>query len=254
VTPLLTVRLATSIRANRLTNGIALADVVLEVVPGSEPAPQSTSDLDVFEGREVATFKPNWSRPLEVTYQYEREEVDYGRGVASYYTPIDFGSRLHQATFTGIDKELMADLIEFFQRNQGQRNEFWIPSWEDDFDVVEDLAAGSDSIRVKGTDVQTYFQNDKVYQCVTVKTKAGVWYHRRIEEMFTINDAKGLDTIIKLDSVIGDAIGLSELHFVGWLFLARHASDSMTARWVTNEVGSCNFSFLTLENLPEEVL
>lgn len=249
VLPLLRVRLNTSIRAQRVTNGVSLVNVNLEVDPGSEPFPESFSDLPQFEGREVLSYRPNWVSGIDVTYQYDRNEVDYGHGVASYFTPIDFGNRLHRLNYTGLNYQRMQDLKSFFQRQKGQQREFWLPSWEDDFDVVQDIAAGANSIRVRGTDIQSYFDMDKVHQCGYIETRAGDSFYLRVLDMFTVQDALGTDTVIRFDNVIGPEIPVSQIHTAGWLFLCRNATDRLTSQWLTNEVGTCNFSIRTLENL-----
>jgi hypothetical protein len=247
--PVHTARASTQIRAPRLTNGVATVSQIFEVLPTSEPYGDTSETYPLYEDLPVFLEKHNWSQNLEVIYGYEREELDYGKGLVRYYTPIDFSSQVRTLAFDTDEVSRSDRIRDFFIKRRGQREEFWLPTYENDFVLVQDVAPNTDRLRVKGRDIYDFYRDDKTYRNFIVFLTDGTAITRRIESMQLISDLNGEDTELEVTEVLPQGLQVSEVRVFSWLPRVRFATDILRQSWLTREVSRVTLSFRTLEDL-----
>lgn len=242
-------RLAGSIRAKRQTNAVAEIAVVMDVTPGTEPE----LDLDpaplTFNGRELFVTKPNWSSPPDVTFESEREEIDYGRGRISIFTPVDFTTRLTKLTYLGRNFAEADALRQFFERQKGQRGEFYMPTWEPDIQIAYTAPADTRSLRIYGTEFADEYAGSTVHRAVAIFLHDGTVLYRTVENIYSVDDADGQDSVVQTGENFPVEVSPATVRMISWLLVHRHATDTLTMEWVTNSVAQCQFTVRTLEDL-----
>jgi hypothetical protein len=243
--PLLTVRMATSIAAPLVTNGVATVTQAWEVEPTTEPFEEETITYPQYEGYYVFTDQHNWGESLSVQKNYEREEVDFGKGRARYFTPIDFPNQVRTLSVVTEDPAETSNIRQLFQKMRGRAGEFWLPTWERDLELISDVSAGSDRLLCEGTDLFNYYEGDKVFQNVMIMLVDGSKSYHRILSYQLL----GNDTEVQLTEPLPLGLELSEVELICFLPRVRFGSDTLTTSWLTREVASVSIAFQTLEDL-----
>lgn len=243
-------RLAASIRSRRETNSVAVVGVEMDVTPASEPVIALPAAPATFNGRELFTMKPNWAETPEVTYESMREEIDYTRGRIAIFTPVDFGTRTLRATFTGRDYQDMNLIREHFERMRGQRGEFYMSTGEADIIPGPLTPAGSNTIRIYGTQFAAEYEDSTVFKAVAVTYRDGTVQRNVVEDIYPVDDADGQDSVIQVADGWSQDISPDNVRLASWLLVWRHATDTLTIEWLTNTVGQCQLTVQTLEDLP----
>lgn len=256
--PLIPASLDNSNTLSLVTNLVATTSLRFSIEPGTklrapDPLPDSGSitptqenfgPAALFDGRYVLLRKPNYVNAPTSIFNLGVETVDYDRGVVKRFNPIPIVSRTLTATYTGLNRENVLNLLDIYLRAMGQAGELYVPTWGND--LPEILQVSVDSLKVKGTDFYDSYFQDKAHSAILIRGQDGSLRPRQIEHMYL---SEG-DTWVVCSSEIG--LAASDIQTISWLFVARFATDALTVEWKTDGVASMVMSFVTLENVPAE--
>lgn len=238
--------------AELLTAMVARLGVTFHVRPLSEPAPAPAAPGLTFNGREVFLLRPNWAQPLSQSWVRPVDELDYGTGPTTRYSPVPFAADTLQATYVGANRDEVQAILDLFHRARGRQGEFYAPTWLPDLTLREGLTAGADTLRVQGTQTAEVYANSRTHRALYVRLRGGQVLLRRVVSIATIDDAQGQDAVITVDSVWADNVPMGQVVMAGWLLLRRFASDDLTVEWQTSAVATVTFGMLALESLAAE--
>lgn len=239
------VLLTTDLRADRVTDGTSNVSFSFIIPPGEEKT-WPTGDLEpLYEGKETWIRKPNWINGLSLNYIYPREELDYGRGINNYNYPINFGTQGRTLLNTCFDYEEIERVVNFFRRQKGRLGEFWVPSWEVDFVLLQDILIGTNSLLVEGVDLVRYYETDTVHKRIYIQKKDGTFEFKRVTSI----SLQGSDSFITLSDNFSQTILLQDIRKIGWLLLSRFASDTLSVSMVTDNKAQILLPILSLEVL-----
>lgn len=228
-------RLADSTAIRNVTDRVAEMVGELGLTPGGNIPDDRGDPYDVFNGREVFLFEPNWATPLQGSFDTVSDVVDFGRGVIETYKPVAFGARLRQAQFLFPTQADRDQALAFFCRMRGQLGEFYLPAWDDRLRVAAQPDAGSTTIRVIGN-----YSEATTHRAVLIRAPGGERFYRRIVDV----EIDGDDTVLATD--IPWPAAADELI---WLQVARFAIDEIEVECVTDQVSRLQFAFRTIEDL-----
>lgn len=228
-------------------NELMEVSLSLAVDPGSEPV-FTTEPGAMHNGREVFPFAVNWRDPLDATFAWPRDTVDFGFGLTQTYSPVDFDTTTWKASFLNVSVAQAQAMEDFFRRAKGQRGEFYWPSGINDLPPAAQLIAGTDFLRVAGTEVFDDYKNDTVHRAVAISLSNGQTLLRTVIDI----RIETLDTIIQFSELWASTIPASDIVMVSWLTAARFASDQFSAEWMTSTVMQTQLAVQTLEDLPAE--
>jgi hypothetical protein len=248
--PALSGTLAQDLQAKRFTNTTSEIAIVYDVLPGSEETWFSPDVVETFNGREVFLKKPNWAENPSINYQHEWERVDYGYGVIARYHPIDFSTRLYRATYVGRTGHEAHAIREFFERMKGQRGEFYMPTWESDIIIKVPAQAATNTLRVSGTGLVSAYRESTVRKAVAVFLRDGTRYLNVVAEVFEHSDELGRDSVVNCVSPWPTTFNPSDVLFISWMPVWRHATDILSMQFLTGEVAQIQLTLKTLEDLP----
>lgn len=246
--PTLQGMLAGSLAAQYPTSNVAEINVSFDVTPGSELPMVGDPGFDILNGREVFTRRFNWANGLDLTHDWPSEAVDFGFGRTAVFHPRAFGTITRKATFVQQGAEDMAALEMFYQRQKGQRGEFYMPSWLDDLPLKESVLAGTGNLVITGRDTFDAYDGDTVHRAVGLFFRDGRRVYRRVTGMFLDSG----DTVLQCDRDFLTDIDPAELYRVSWLTASRLASDQFTQDWLSDGVAQTQLAIRTLEDLTPE--
>lgn len=243
--------LAPGLDSTRPTSKSGQFSVVFEATPAGIPfAAVPDSTFPMYDGAPVFLKKPNWGETVSVTSAHDVVTVDFDRGAISRFLPVSFGVETKQASYVGRDFPETEHILKLFLRSRGRLKPFWVPSWEFDIRPREVVPANLASIQVDGRDFHQAFAGSTVHKAVFVKFADGDVRYRRVISVSETTATDGSpSSTLTLSSAFGRAINPSA-DMVGWLYLARFASDELTLEWLRRAVATTQISYMTVEVEP----
>lgn len=246
--PALTGQLAASLSGEQPSDGVMEVSVQFDVTPGSEAANDGAPEMDVLNGREVFSRRFNWANGQDVTYSWPTETLDFGFGRTAITRPVQFGTATRKATFVQQGADDMVALEQFYQRQKGQRGEFYMPTGNDDLPLGRAVAAGTNTVVIGGRETFDAYEGDTVHRAIGVYLRDGRRIYRGIVDMYL--DAG--DTVLVCDRSFLVGFAAVDVSRVSWLTVSRLASDQFTQEWLTSTVAQTQLAVATLEALPAE--
>ncbi|NAW33249.1 hypothetical protein [Halomonas alimentaria] len=241
-------------QADLVTAEVATLEIAFQVRPLSEPTPAPGEPERIFNGREVFLMRPNWVQPVSQSWVRPVDELDYGTGPTTRYSPVPFAADTLQATYVGATRDQVQAIGDLFHRMRGRQGEFYAPSWLPDLPLREGLTAGATTLRVQGQQLAEAYAASLTHRAVFVRLAGGELLLRQVESIALVDDTQGRDSLITLDAPWAESVPESQIVMAGWLLLRRFASDDLTIEWRTSAVATMQFGMLTLEALPPEAL
>ncbi len=252
VYPTLTGRLNQQIGVDQKTNKTAVLTVKFDADPGLEPTRSEGEAVETYDGRELFLKKPNWKGGISPQFQGVIETLDYGVGRISHTNPVEFNIRLNQANYLGKTIPEVDAMEQFFRRQKGRLGEFFMPTYTEDLVMKGSVSIGGITLRFEGLDVFQDYEGDLVFQDIIVLMNDGTYQARHIQEITTVDDEAGHDTIMQITEEWTAGFSTASIRMICWLPLWRFASDSLTVEWVTSTVAQMAFSMLTLPYVEAE--
>lgn len=242
-------RLSPDLTTNRPTSEAGTIAVIFDETPGDGiPSPLPVAPL-THNGLELVLHKPNYAAPIRLTHSWPVENVDFNRGRIKTFVPVNFATRAFQAEYLRIGREQAQEFLDIFRRMKGRRGSFYMPTWENDLPPMDGLAAGGFRIRVAGIDVDRLMDNRTTHRYVIAFTVEGDYYINKVEQISTVSDERGNDTILSMASSWPEAVTKERVLRICWLPQWRFAADSLTLSWITDEVATITTTLQMLEDL-----
>lgn len=229
--------------------GIIEVSVSFEVDPGIEDAEDEGSATYTLGGREVFLTRPDrWAQIRFDRVQEGMGEVDFGHGRVSRFFPIEFSTAIWEATYTGCDFDAADALRQFFDRMDGRRGEFYMPTFLPDLNPTAGVTAAGTTLVVTGVLGSTY-NGSSIYGAVALKKSDGTWITRVVSSVATTGSNQSTITV---SSAWGSTVALADILMVCWLPVWRFASDILTMNWRRDTVATVKMSFQMIEKLTVE--
>lgn len=230
--------------------GVIEASIVFHVDPGIEDAEEEGSAVYTLGGREVFLTRPDRWAPIRFDrFQDGRGKVDFGHGRVSNYFPVEFSSVIWEASYTGCDFDAADALRQFFDRMDGRRGEFYMPTFLPDLAPTAGVTAAGTTLAVSGDGLEAAYDGNSVYSAIALKKKTGGWITRTVS---SVVDGSGSGATITVGAAWGENVALGNIAMVCWLPVWRFASDILTTNWKRDTVATVKMSFQIIENLAVE--
>lgn len=241
-----------SLSAPRKTSTTVSMDITLNVVPLSEVYPEPPAPVLTLAGREIFDKRPNWANDVPVTHERPVNELDYGYGAVTRFSPIGFGTMLRSHTYLSVTPENADEMVDLFRRSHGQQGEFYMPTWEHDMFPKELAQATSQTIRIAGREFYEAYNGTTVNRGLAIRFKDGSMLYRVVDSILSINDNNGDDSGVAVTEPWGRVIDPSQVEFISWLLVWRFASDGLTIEFLTDRVAQFQPTMRSIEALPAE--
>lgn len=248
VMPALSGRLAPSASSTFLTNEAGEVIVSLEVEPGTEYEDVGAA-VATFDGREVMTIKPNWTRSPTIEVDDPTQWTDNEMGVRTAYRPVSFNTEIRQAEYLLRSAADVDAVLGAFQRAKGRRGEFFQASGLNDFTLMQTVSTGSALWRVAGHDFHAAYDGDDTYRAFAVTLRSGVTLRFVIYDIEAISAAEPYSRIQTMTTA-PYAIAPEDIVMISWLPVVRFSSDELTLTWRTNSMAEVLVNTQTVEYVP----
>lgn len=231
--------------------GITEVTVSFEVDPGSEDIPEEIdAATTTLGGREAFLVRPDRWTPITLgRVQNGYGDVDFGFGRVSRFFPIEFSTRMWDATYTGCDFDHSDALRQFFDRMKGKHGEFYMPTWEKDLVPTAPLTSAGTAMQVSGSGLEIAYDDSTVWKALAVRKTDGTWILRTVNNVTDI----GTDAAtINISGNWGQNVPLNQIERVCWMPVWRFASDILATSWVREDVAEVRMSMQMIETLTVE--
>lgn len=229
-----------SLEVKQYGDRIAEADIAFAGEPGIDTIESAGSAEEVFNRREVLLLDPNFATPVAGSFKRTRDAVDFGRGRIATFLPVAFTFRTKQYNILAPSQAERSRIVSLFLRMKGQRGEFYLPSFDDDFTIV--AAPTTLTVRVSGTQIDAVYHGDALHRAVMIRRGQNRYYRRIVA-----SSHDGMHTTLTSDRAWPCPLdGEARL---SWLVVHRFATDQLSVESITDEVSRTQFSVSTLEDL-----
>jgi len=235
-----------------LTNWVSTLDVSHRGAPGYEaPLPRDTAPAATFDGRELWTKGPNWDGGFEITKIWPREFMDYTVGRIESLLSRQYGKTRMALSYVAANMTQHDELFFFFVRMQGRAGEFYMPSWDADLELAEDLIETEDRVLVVGgQDFLDAYENDTTRAAILIETTDGGQHFFPLASVGRIEDSNSETepfAYLYARDTWGESILLADIERVMWVSLYRFSSDQLTVTHYTDSVSTMTFTVEEIE-------
>lgn len=229
--------------------GLNEVSVSFEVDPGSDEPEDEGSAATTLGGREVFLQRPDRWIPVRFDHVQEGSgDVDYGHGRVVRYFPVEFSTIIWEAQYTGCDYDRCDELRQFFDRMDGRRGEFYMPTFLPDLVPTSGITAAGTTVSVSGLGLEDKFDGSTVFGALALKTVDGTWITRTVSSVADV----GLGATITVGAAWGQTVTQANIAMISWMPVWRFASDILTMSWRRETVANVKMSFQMIEKLAVE--
>jgi hypothetical protein len=247
VMPIFLCRLPAAVDVTRHSSEIDQIDLNF-IGEAGQAAPAPSTSPTQFKGFDVLEIPPNWAdAPLKRSYKRSLVTIDPKVG------PIEVidkgGSALVGQEFPWwLDTHPNITAFRaFILRRFGQLNPFWIPTWDQDLVLFQDVLSTDSGIRIKSEFFTRFFFPTPARRFIAfIPIDGSGNVYRKITS--SADNGDGTENLV-LEAATGKDFGKGTT-MISFLTLARLASDSTAIKWASSEHAE---SILSLQEVPREL-
>lgn len=196
---------------------------------------------EVFRGKEIFPFAPDFRRGADLDPEWPLDTMDFGHGAIQVESPLRFPTVIDRANYVLRGSDVIR-FIDFFRRMRGRQGEFYKPTGLRDLKLREGFESPSPGyIRVEGDTAARFLEDDPTVRAIRVNTDFGPLYHRI--EGFSVSSG---DTVIQLDNV--PTVAPASWGRVSWMHTCRFASDDLTVNFETDDAARITTTTQNIED------
>lgn len=218
--PAVQARLTDMPNMNRIGSRILENSIRFETIGDNEST--EAAPITVYDGLPVLTIRPDEGESMTHGYSRLFDEIDGETGLKRRYDTADIGFTVQQHQWLSIGRQDRAELRALFYHLDGRRELLWLPTFADDFDLVEPLSAGSNSIEVRRCGFTAYGGPRLNHRDVMIALRDGTTIFRRITGSTLTLDGTEL---VVLDSALGVNADVRSVRQICFLVQSRLDSD-----------------------------
>ncbi len=247
VVPVVLCRIPASVTVSRYSSEIDQMDLSF-IGESGQMAPAPTISPTEFMGSDVLEVPPNWeSTPLKRTYRRSMVTIDPKVGPIEV---IDKGGTavVGQEFPWWLDTHpVVTSFRAFILRRMGQFKPFWIPTWDQDLILAENVGAADVAITIESEFYTRFFFPNEARRFIAfIPVDGSANVYAKITG--AIDNGDGTETLT-LAAATGKAFAMGAT-MISFLTLARLAKDSVAIKWSSADHAD---AVLELVEVPREV-
>ena len=247
VMPVFLCRLPSSVEVSRHSSEIDQVDLSFIGEVG-QPSPAPTTSPTQFKGFDVLEVAPNWE-PAPLKRSYKRSLVTIDPKIGPIEVIDKGGSAIVGQEFPWwLDGHPNITAFRAFMlRRFGRLNPFWIPTWDQDLVLFQDVLSTDSGIRIKSVFYTRFFFPTPARRFIAFIPQDGSGnVYRKITAAHDNGD--GTENLT-LEASTGKNFGKSST-MISFLTLARLQSDSISIQWDHSDHAQ---SIVGLQEVPREL-
>ncbi|MGH9716399.1 MAG: hypothetical protein ACRD4R_06700 [Candidatus Acidiferrales bacterium] len=246
VMPVFLARLPKSAQVARHTSFIDEMELQF-IGEAQQPAPAPSATLTQYKGYDVLEIAPNWAAGLD--RQYNRSLVTIDPKIGPIEVIDKGGSAIVSQRFPWwLDGHSNVTAFRaFILARFGRMNPFWVPTWDQDLVLAQDVGATDTAIKIESEFYSRFFFPSTARRDLAFISSAGAAnIYRRVTA--AVDNGDGTETLT-LDSAPGAAVPAAST-MVSFLTLARLAADKAEITWSTADHAEAELEF---QEVPREI-
>lgn len=190
-----------------------------------------------YQGQEVFLTKPNWADTPTFTFQDAYETFgDASSGLLEFDQTSDWPTILRRARYDFTTRSAIVDFRKFLARRAGRWAPCWLPSWNDDFRIVENANSNASVLRVTDNNYRGFVEGHAARRNIAI-FRYSTANPLIVQIVSTEQNGDGTINLV-LTASIGTSITVSDIKRVCHINLFRLASDQVTLTWETPNVAT----------------
>jgi hypothetical protein len=247
VVPVVLCRLPASVEVKRFTSALDQVDVDF-IGEAMQPAPAPSISPTQYKGFDVLEIQPNWAAlPLNRTYKRSMVTIDPKVGPIEV---IDKGGSpvVHQDFPWWLDTHpTITAFRAFILRRFGRLVPFWIPTWDQDLILAQNVLSTDAAINVSFEFYSQFLFPSTARRFLALIPTDGS-ANAYVEVVSSTSNGNGTETLT-LSAAVGKAFTMGST-MISFLTLVRLASDRVAIKWDTVDHAE---AVLALQEVPREM-
>lgn len=236
--------LPTQLPTLRHSSNALTSTVTFTCNPGdTDPFTPAAAAPVTYDGREVILRQPNWSGPLDNTFEYMFNTLDQQTGSIMWDTTEEWPRVTRRYPWLLKNRDQILDYRQMLGRLNGRAKTLYVPTWHDDFIVTREIGAADTAIEVLSNEFRTMIGVDPARDRVMIRLTNGEVFFRQIVGI----SVSGENTLLSLNESLGKPVPLDKVHMVHLLMRSRMAADRVELSWRSNEVVTVDNTFITVK-------
>ncbi|MEM9043407.1 MAG: hypothetical protein AAGC81_01840 [Pseudomonadota bacterium] len=215
--------------------------IAFDAKPEFEPIITPPAAPQTLDGFELWTARPMPFEAADLEFISNVSRIDYSIGLWGERKPVSFTSRLERLTWRFGSRSAHQEFEDLFLRMKGQRGEFYMPTWQEDFNVLGTASSGSNTIDVVG-DVDLTLGSSEVWRAIAVEFNNGTVEAHKIQSIASL----GNNATITIDGTWGADVSAGTVERVMWCPRWRFATDTLQTLWRVADYPQVRIGFRTL--------
>ena len=218
VAPLRFARTFSGIDYKRSSNRYITASGVFEVTQNKDLGDNSAYPL--YRGKPVLTDRSAVVSDLSERIARTIDIFDNGSGPIQVDTSANWVRHMQTVGFIKNTREGIWALRKWIHARRGKQRAFWLPSWNSDLIILEDVSSTASAITVSPIGYPLYYGAKDIM----VQLKNGTRLFARVTSGSTNGDG---NVVLTLSAQIGETFATTDIDFVCFISHARFDSDQV---------------------------
>jgi hypothetical protein len=206
----------------------------------------SATGLPMYRGAPVLEDSPDVAETAEATYQRDTYMVDNDTGSIDVVdtAQIGFPANAHNWFLQGAPRR--AFLRSLLYLLKGAQGEMWVPSYENDFTLLQNIAS-SDSNITCALSGFGQFASEQNRRDIRIELLAGTIFYRRITGSIVNTPTSEL---LSLDSTLGVGVTVAQVRRISFMAVSRLSSDEIEIDHYTaiDGLATCSTPFVGVDH------
>lgn len=241
--PARTARLRDSVRFSRWDFDASAARVAFEL---AEPVDNVAAlPTTTHRGLPVLERRPDWQGGFDLELRRKLAEIDNEIGISAVDDEGEIAIPLQRMGWTLTSRDDRATFRAMLYALKGRRGSLWVPTWENDLEVVETIVSSAPSIDVAFMAYATQLAQQPGRRDVRIELVDGSVFYRRITGSLQLTDAVER---LQLDAALGVTVTPDQVRAVSFMALCRLESDAVELAHWTGDVCESATTFRGFRN------
>ncbi len=199
------------------------------VVNSNDIAPVGDGlDFPTYLGEEVATIPTLLLSGVKENITREVDFFDNGQGIIKLENQFDYAKNLKSISWYGSSEEEIWNHKAWLYSKVGKQKRFWVISWKEDMQLIEDIVATHTHINVEYIAYDLY---QTVSHIVLIK-KTGEMLFKEV--LGGSEYLVGFQTL-SLESTFGEDIAMTEVDRICFMYLVRFDTDKLSLKYIQKD-------------------
>lgn len=190
-----------------------------------------------YLGNEVFLTEPNWMEAPTFTYQDAYEVFGANSsGLLEFDQSSDWPTILRRARYDFLSRSAIVDFRKFLARRAGRWSPCWLPSWNEDFQILDSANSNASVLRIQDNNYRSFVEGHPARRNIAIFFNDTV---NPVMAQIASTEANGDGTVnLVLSASIGTTITVANIRRACHMNLFRLASDIVTLTWETPNVAT----------------